>query len=49
LNSDIEGILGMMTEDVVFEASFGKDPWDETRHVARAILAAKRSYRKGRI
>jgi len=23
----IEGILEMMTEDVVFEASFGKDPW----------------------
>lgn len=24
---DLEGILAMMTEDVVFEASFGKDPW----------------------
>ena len=24
---DVEGILAMMTEDVVFEASFGKDPW----------------------
>ena len=23
----IEGILEMMTDDVVFEASFGKDPW----------------------
>ena len=24
---DIEGILAMMTDDVIFEASFGKDPW----------------------
>ena len=24
---DVEGILAMMTEDVVFEASFGKEPW----------------------
>src|SRR4029450_6761540 len=24
---DLDGILAMMTEDVVFEASFGKDPW----------------------
>jgi ketosteroid isomerase-like protein len=24
---DLDGILGMMTDDVVFEASFGKDPW----------------------
>jgi len=24
---DIEGILAQMTDDVVFEASFGKDPW----------------------
>ena len=24
---DIEGILAMMTDDVVFEASFGKEPW----------------------
>ena len=24
---DLEGILDMMTDDVVFEASFGKDPW----------------------
>jgi len=24
---DIDGILAMMTDDVVFEASFGKDPW----------------------
>jgi ketosteroid isomerase-like protein len=22
-----EGILAMMTDDVIFEASFGKDPW----------------------
>jgi steroid delta-isomerase-like uncharacterized protein len=26
---DIDGILEMMTDDVVFEASFGKDPWGE--------------------
>jgi len=24
---DLNGILAMMTDDVVFEASFGKDPW----------------------
>ena len=24
---DIAGILSMMTDDVIFEASFGKDPW----------------------
>jgi ketosteroid isomerase-like protein len=24
---DVDGILGMMTDDVVFEASFGKEPW----------------------
>jgi len=24
---DVEGILAMMTDDVIFEASFGKDPW----------------------
>ncbi len=24
---DLEGILAMMTDDVVFEASFGRDPW----------------------
>ncbi|PYM12885.1 MAG: hypothetical protein DMD81_22775 [Candidatus Rokuibacteriota bacterium] len=24
---DVDGILGMMTDDVIFEASFGKDPW----------------------
>src|SRR5437870_352357 len=32
---DIDGILAMMTDDVVFEASFGKDPWG-TRVVGRA-------------
>lgn len=24
---DVTGILDMMTDDVIFEASFGKDPW----------------------
>ena len=24
---DVEGILAMMTDDVIFEASFGKEPW----------------------
>jgi ketosteroid isomerase-like protein len=24
---DLDGILAMMTDDVVLEASFGKDPW----------------------
>ncbi len=104
---DIDGILAQMTDDVIFEASFGKDPWgtritgkrdvrrflaemferipdirwDETRRFARpecvvvewlttgspkggtryevegcdiltlrdGKIAAKRSYRKGRI
>jgi ketosteroid isomerase-like protein len=26
---DLDGILEMMTDDVVFEASFGKQPWGE--------------------
>jgi ketosteroid isomerase-like protein len=26
---DLEGILEMMTDDVIFEASFGKDPWGQ--------------------
>ena len=33
----IEGILEMMTEDVVFEASFGKDPWG-TRVTGKAAV-----------
>ena len=32
---DVDGILAMMTDDVIFEASFGKDPWG-TRVVGRA-------------
>jgi len=24
---DLDGILAMMTDDVIFEASFGKEPW----------------------
>ena len=34
---DLEGILAMMTDDVVFEASFGKEPWG-TRVVGRAAV-----------
>jgi len=34
---DIDGILAMMTEDVVFEASFGKDPWG-TRITGKAAV-----------
>jgi ketosteroid isomerase-like protein len=34
---DVDGILGMMTDDVVFEASFGKDPWG-TRVVGKAAV-----------
>jgi ketosteroid isomerase-like protein len=34
---DVDGILAMMTEDVVFEASFGKDPWG-TRVVGRPAV-----------
>ena len=34
---DVDGILAMMTDDVVFEASFGKDPWG-TRVVGRAAV-----------
>ena len=77
---DVDGILAMMTDDVVFEASFGTDPWG-TRVIGRAgvrqflkemsgtpnggarfevegcdvlslregKIAAKRSYRKGRV
>jgi ketosteroid isomerase-like protein len=34
---DVDGILAMMTDDVIFEASFGKDPWG-TRVVGAAAL-----------
>lgn len=34
---DLEGILDMMTDDVVFEASFGKEPWG-TRIVGKAAV-----------
>ena len=33
----MDGILAMMTDDVVFEASFGKDPWG-TRVVGATAL-----------
>ncbi len=32
---DLDGIMAMMADDVVFEASFGKDPWG-TRAVGKA-------------
>ena len=34
---DVDGILAMMTDDVIFEASFGKDPWG-SRVVGKATL-----------
>jgi len=34
---DVDGILSMMTDDVIFEASFGKDPWG-SRVVGKAAL-----------
>jgi ketosteroid isomerase-like protein len=34
---DVDGILAMMTDDVVFEASFGKDPWG-TRIVGKTAV-----------
>ena len=34
---DLDGILAMMTDDVIFEASFGKDPWG-TRVVGKAAM-----------
>ncbi|HEV8676720.1 MAG TPA: nuclear transport factor 2 family protein [Methylomirabilota bacterium] len=33
----LDGIMAMMTDDVVFEASFGKEPWG-TRAVGRAAV-----------
>ena len=36
---DIDGILAMMTDDVVFEASFGRDPWG-TRVVGKPAVRA---------
>ena len=36
---DIDGILDMMTDDVIFEASFGKDPWG-SRVVGKPALRA---------
>lgn len=35
---DLDGILDMMTDDVVFEASFGKEPWG-TRVVGKPAVA----------
>jgi ketosteroid isomerase-like protein len=34
---DLDGIMAMMTDDVVFEASFGKEAWG-TRAVGRAAV-----------
>ena len=34
---DVDGILSMMTDDVVFEASFGKEPWG-TRIVGKPAV-----------
>jgi ketosteroid isomerase-like protein len=34
---DLDGIMAMMTNDIVFEASFGKDPWG-TRAVGKAAV-----------
>jgi taurine dehydrogenase small subunit len=34
---DVDGIMAMMTDDVVFEGSFGKDPWG-TRAVGQAAV-----------
>jgi steroid delta-isomerase-like uncharacterized protein len=36
---DVDGILAMMTDDVIFEASFGKDPWG-SRVVGKPALRA---------
>jgi len=36
---DVDGILGMMTDDVIFEASFGRDPWG-TRVAGKPALRA---------
>lgn len=49
---DLEGILSMMSDGVVFEASFGKEAWGSRvvgKPALRKFLAAKRSYRKGRL
>jgi ketosteroid isomerase-like protein len=34
---DLDGIMAMMTDDVVFEASFGKEPWG-TRATGRTAV-----------
>jgi ketosteroid isomerase-like protein len=34
---DVDGILAMMTDDVIFEASFGKEPWG-SRVVGKAAV-----------
>jgi ketosteroid isomerase-like protein len=34
---DLDGIMAMMTDDVVFEASFGKEPWG-ARATGRAAV-----------
>ncbi len=41
-NHDLDGIVGMFTDDVVFEASFGTEPCGERaigREAARALAA----------
>jgi taurine dehydrogenase small subunit len=45
---DLDGIVGMMTDDVVFEASFGKEPWG-ARVVGRAAVREFVSEMIGRI
>jgi ketosteroid isomerase-like protein len=42
-NHDLDGIVGMFTEDVIFEASFGTEPCGERAvgHEAARALAAK--------
>ena len=40
---DLDGILAMMTDDVVFEASFGKDPWGRVSSAGRRCASSSRT------
>jgi ketosteroid isomerase-like protein len=40
---DLDGIIDMFTDDVVFEASFGEAPWGTPRSVKRPHASSSRA------
>src|SRR5262245_1757400 len=45
---DVDGLLSMMTDDVIFEASFGKEPWG-TRAVGSVTVRGQVTEMLGRV